>query len=82
LQSRLKRLPGSRKPAGLKRMDLRLRRGKAGIWGQDTLACATNRGATIRDSKPMWRVYEIVLKGVSPSIAKSAPFFVHLFGII
>jgi hypothetical protein len=68
--------------AGLRREGLERCRGKAGIWGQDIPACATNCGATIRDSMPMWRVYEIALKGVSPFIAKSAPFFVHLFGII
>lgn len=44
LQSWLKSLPERPKPA-------RLRRGKAVFWGQDTPACATNSGATIRDSK-------------------------------
>jgi hypothetical protein len=72
LQSWLKRLPGRRK-------DLGLRRGKSGFWGQAALACATIHGATKRDSKTMGRCYANGPQGVSPSIAKSAPFFVHLF---
>jgi hypothetical protein len=65
--------------AGLRRESLEWCRGNAGFWGQNALDCDTTSGAIRRDSKTMGRCYANGPQGVSPFIAKSAPFFVHLF---
>jgi len=76
---RLGRFTDRREMAGLRRESLEWCRGNAGFWGQNALDCDTTSGAIRRDSKTMGRCYANGPQGVSPSIAKSAPFFVHLF---